>query len=309
MSARVRPSRSRARGSRATTRCGVAALAVTGVWAVVGAPAAVAAPTPVIGAPVPIPQTCRAAMTLVRPDTTLAMGVVQGRTGTLYSTGHKLGFTPKAMAYLGTTTNRGITIDRFLVTDPQGRLHRVAVTERPASGGASSVSVTDETIGRGWGSVRVMVATGPYLYGVTTLGGLRRYAISRTFEVSGAGTIATSGWSGVTSLAYGGWWRVGARDAAEDIVALTRSGAVKAYMIPRATPKQFTQRTLIARGWGMFSHLAAGECQTGKARTLAALKPDGQVYAYLDANADDQSGKDIRWAGRAATGWTGLASD
>lgn len=49
-------------------------------------------------------------MTVVRPDTTLAMGVVQGTKATLYSTGHKLGYTPKAIAFLGNTkSTRGET--------------------------------------------------------------------------------------------------------------------------------------------------------------------------------------------------------
>ena len=149
---------------------------------------------------------------------------------------------------------------------------------------------------------------GEPLYGVTTGGGLRRYAISSTYGLSGAGTIATSGWGGVKSLAYGGWWKT-PRGVAEDFVALTDSGAVKAYVIPRHRPKSLTQHTLITTGWGMFDHLAAGECSTGRARTLAAAKPNGEVYAYLDADGNDQSGTDIRSAGRVATGWTGLIAD
>lgn len=256
-------------------------------------------------------------MTLVRPDTTLATGVVQGRTATLYSSGHALGYTPRAVAYLGTTSSAGASVDRFFVIDPQGRMHRVAVTERKAPAGATTpagpaaptgVTVSDEVIARGWGSVRLIVSTGPYLYGVTTGGGLRRYAISRSFALSGAGTIATSGWSDVTSLAYGGWWK-GAAGVSEDIVALTRGGAVRAYMIPRKAPKQLTRRTLIAKGWGMFTHLAVGECTTGKARPLAGVTAAGDVYAYLDADGNDQSGRDIRWSGRVATGWVGRASD
>lgn len=289
-----------------------AAAAAAGAGTATGLASARPATTPTPGSvrpladPVAIPATCRAAMTVVRPDGTLAMGVVQGRKGTLYSTGHRLGYLPRAIAYLGTTTNGGVSIDRFLAIDPAGRMHRIAVTERSSAGG--TVSVSDQVVARGWGSIRLMVASGPYLYGVTTGGGLRRYAISSTYGLSGAGTIATSGWGGVKSLAYGGWWKT-PRGVAEDFVALTDSGAVKAYVIPRQRPKALTQRTLITTGWGMFDHLAAGECSTGRARTLAAAKPNGEVYAYLDADGNDQSGTDIRSAGRVATGWTGLIAD
>lgn len=265
--------------------------------------------------PAPIPSTCRAAMTLVRPDTTLQLGVVQGRKGTLYSTNSKLGYMPKTIAYVGTTSNRGISIDRFFAIDPQGRMHRILVTERPVAsgaggaGGAHTVTLTDTVIAKGWGGVRLIVSSGPYVYGVTTAGGLRRYAVTPSYGLTGAGTIATKGWGSVTSLAYGGWWSLGSGRAAEDLVALTKSGAVKAYMIPRDKPTQVTSTTLIAKGWTMFSHLSAGECSKGASRTLAAVKPNGDVYAYLDANGNDQSGKDIKWSGLVAKGWTGLASD
>ena len=310
----------RARRARVVAASLAAALVVGGGGAAASAapartaattasPAAVANATPTrpVAGPTAIPSTCRAAMTVVRSDTTLAMGVVQGRKGTLYSTGHKLGYNPKAVAYLGTTTNRGVSIDRFFAVDASGRMHRIAVTERTRPGG-KTVSVSDQVVARGWGSIRLMVASGPYLYGVTTAGGLRRYAISPSYGLSGAGTIATSGWGTVKSLAYGGWWRT-PDGIAEDIVALTSSGAVKAYIIPRKAPKALTQRTLLAKGWGMFDHVAAGECTTGRGRTIAAVKPNGEVYAYLDVNGNDQSGKDIRWSGRVATGWTGLVTD
>lgn len=68
-------------------------------------------------------------MTVVRPDGTLAMGVVQGGKGTLYSTGHRLAYRPKAVAYLGNTASRGAEVDRFFVTDSGGRMHRVTVSQ------------------------------------------------------------------------------------------------------------------------------------------------------------------------------------
>ncbi len=259
-------------------------------------------------APVPIPSTCRAAVTLVRPDTTLQLGVVQGRKATLYSTKTQLGYTPRTIAYIGTTTSGGTTVDRFFAIDREGRMHRIVVTD-PTSSGASDVTLTDTVIAGGWGGIRLIVASGPYLYGVTTTGGMKRFAVSSSYGLTGAGTIATSGWSGIRSLSYGGWWNQGSGRVAEDIVALTSSGALKAFVIPRDKPAQVTSKTLVAKGWGMFSHVSAGECSTGSSRTLAGVKPNGEVYAYLDVNGNDQSGKDIRPSGRVGTGWTGLVSD
>lgn len=96
---------------RSSVRSSVVRRAVTAVaglaLAVVPVSTATAAPLAAAAKPTPIPTTCRAAMTLVRPDTTLQLGVVQGRKGTLYSTNSKLGYLPKTIAYVGTTSNRG----------------------------------------------------------------------------------------------------------------------------------------------------------------------------------------------------------
>lgn len=264
---------------------------------------------PAASTPVAIPSTCRAAATVVRPDTTLSMGVVQGGSGKLYSTGLKLGYTPKAIAYLGTATNRGITIDRFFAVHPSGDLRRLAITERPKTGGGFSVSLDEATVGRGWGAMRTMVSSGPYLYGITTGGALNRYSVTPTYGVTAAGTVSTKGWGGIRSLGYGGWWTMPGGKRAEDLVALTRTGEVKAYVVPRDKPSALTAHTLKAGGWGMFTHLAVGECKTGKGRVLAGVKANGDVHAYLDTNADDQSGADIKAGPRVARGWTGLVAD
>ncbi|GAB95543.1 hypothetical protein BJY21_001105 [Kineosphaera limosa] len=257
-----------------------------------------------------IPSTCRAAVTIVRPDTTLAMGVVQGTKPTVYSTGHQLGYEPTAIAFLGNTKSAGdrVSVDRFLAVDGSGRLHRLTATTRTTEGSAST-AVDDTVVATGWGSVRLMVATGPYLYAVTEAGALRRYAISADYRVEPAGVVATSGWGGVRSLAYGGWWKLPGDDVGEDLVAITGSGALTAYVVPRKSPQNVTRRTLASSGWGNYRHVAAGECSTGEGRSLAAVTPSGQVHAFLDADGNDQSGRDIRSTGRVASGWRGLVAD
>lgn len=256
-----------------------------------------------------IPSACRATMTVVRPDGTLAMGVVQGGKGTLYSTGHRLAYRPKAVAYLGNTASRGAEADRFFITDSGGRMHRVTVSQPT---GSKAVNVTDTVVASGWGNVRLMVASGPYLYAVTTGGSMRRYAVSATYGLTAAGSVGSAGaggWGSVTSLAYGGWWRLPGGDRAEDLVAVTRSGALRAFVVPRKAPAKVTQRTLVSSGWGKYRHVAAGECTSGRSRALAAVRANGEVHGFLDGNGDDQSGADISSAGRVATGWRGTIAD
>lgn len=251
---------------------------------------------------------CRTAVTVVRPGGAMSLGVVEGDTGRLYPTGASLAYDPVAIAFVKTSTNRGITTDQFLATDEAGRLHEVVVTARGGAEGEETVSVADTVAGRGWQGIRYFVAGGPYLYALTETGGLKRYAVSSTLEVTSAGTIATRGWGDVTSLAYGGWWKLPKGEVADDLVGATGSGRLSAYVVPRDDPDGITSRLLEARGWGAFSHVAVGSCP-GKARSLVGIKPDGSVHAFVDADGNDQSGDDIRSEGRVATGWTGRIAD
>lgn len=258
-------------------------------------------------AAVDLPKRCRTAVTIARPDRSLALGVVEGDEGRLHPTGAALEFDPVAFAFVGASVNRGVTVDRYLATDEAGRLHTVRLTERAAAGG-SAVSVTDTVIGRGWRGIRSFVVGGPYLYALTTSGGLKRYRVSSTLDVTVAGIVATTGWDDVVSLGYGGWWKLPKGEVADDLVGVTGSGRLTAYSVPRDDPDAVTSRVLLPRGWHVFSHVAVGTC-LGASRPLVGIKPDGSVYAYLDADGNDQSGDDIRPAGLAATGWTGSIAD
>ena len=305
----------RARGAR-SRRAATSIVSVVGALVgalTIGGGGSVAAAAPAAPASnastVRIPSACRATMTVVRPNGTLAMGVVQGGKGTLYSTGHRLAYRPKAVAYLGNTASRGAEVDRFFVTDSGGRMHRVTVSQPT---GSKAVNVTDTVVASGWGNVRLMVASGPYLYAVTTGGSMRRYAVSATYGLTAAGSVGSAGaggWGSITSLAYGGWWRLPGGGRAEDLVAVTRSGALTAFVVPRSAPSKVTHRTLVSTGWGKYRHVAAGECTSGRARALAAVRANGDVHGFLDGNGDDQSGADISSTGRVATGWRGTIAD
>ena len=198
---RARGARSRRAATSIVSVVGalVGALTIGGGGSVAAAaPAAPAAPAS-NASTVRIPSACRATMTVVRPDGTLAMGVVQGGKGTLYSTGHRLAYRPKAVAYLGNTASRGAEADRFFITDSGGRMHRVTVSQPT---GSKAVNVTDTVVASGWGNVRLMVASGPYLYAVTTGGSMRRYAVSATYGLTAAGSVGSAGaggWGSITS--------------------------------------------------------------------------------------------------------------
>lgn len=300
----------RNRRRRALAALLVGATAVLGipaasVSATSSAPAAAApAAAPSAGRISSIPSTCHANVSIVRPDRSLAVGVVRGTKAEVVPSGVTLAYMPRVIAYVGTSASKGLTIDRYFAIDNAGALHRIAVYERPAN--TPRVTFTDTVLGRGWGGIRTMVASGPYLYGITTTGALQRYSVRSDYTVRGAGTLARSGWQGVRSLAFGGWWNTGGNRRAEDIVGLAYNGSVAAYMVPRTAPLTISTHRLVTGGWGMFSQLSAGLCTTSTARTILGVKPDGDVHVYYDVNGNDQSWRDLRVGPRVATGWTGV---
>ncbi len=246
-------------------------------------------------------------MTIVRPDRSLAVGLVRGTRAEIVPTGVTLAYTPRTIAYVGTSASPGLTIDRYFAIDAAGVLHRVAVADRPAN--TPRTTLTDTPLAAGWGGIRTLVASGPYLYGITTAGGLKRYSVSRDYTVRGAGTLATRGWGGVRSLSFGGWWNAGGSRRVEDIVGLATNGSVAAYMVPRNAPLTIRTYRLATGGWGMFSHVAVGECSSSSARPILGVKPNGDVHVYYDVNGNDQSWRDLRIGPRVARGWTGLVAD
>lgn len=253
-----------------------------------------------------LPADCRAQVSVVRRDATLAVGTVEGRKAQLHSLGVKLPFIPTKLAYLGSSSSRGLVIDRYYVADSTGVLHLVTVFDRPAN--KPAVTMTTTRVGTGWNSIRAMVSTGPYLYATTARGALNRYRVNKDYTVSNAGTLARSGWGGITSLSLGGWWDLGRGRVAEDIVGVSDRGVVSAYTVPRTAPLRVTSQRL-TQNWTMFSHVAVGECERSNARPVVGVKPNGDVHVYLDANGNDQSWRDLRTGPRVARGWTGLVAD
>lgn len=291
-----------------------AALAVTAAFSS-PASAPAHATSDVSAAGVNLPAACRATASVVTPEGRLRTGVVAGSQANLYESGMALPFRPKALTFVGTSTNRGITIDRLLATDTSGRLLGLTVTERVGGDAAASVRLTQRVVARSsWQGVQAMTSTGPYLYATLGDGSFRRYVVGADLSVRSSGVIARTGWETVRSLSYGGGWMLppdsrGRTRRADDVLALTAAGALKAYVIPRDTPAATRVTTLVPAGWGVHRYVGVGRCEGGKARPLIGVRPDGAVFGYLDRNGSDQLGSDIRGLGRATTGWTGVVGD
>ncbi|MBK7722191.1 MAG: hypothetical protein IPI32_08210 [Austwickia sp.] len=263
---------------------------------------------------VPMPKDCGALTTIVA-DQSLRFGIIDGASGEQVEAGLRLDFQPRAATYVVSSTNRGITLRRLLVTSTDGRLHLITLQDRVDPATKKQITTSAVTvIGSGWGDVRLLVSSYPYVYGVNDAGALKRYQMTTTWGIASAGTVRKSGWNQIVSLSRGDLWNLG-KDAkgrtryGDDIVGVMSTGAVRAYLIPRDTYQSLAVFTLIPKGWGDYAHVSVGSCDTGKSRPIVAVKKDGQVQAYLDVNGDDQRGTDIRWVGTLTRGWTGLLAD
>ncbi len=263
---------------------------------------------------VPMPADCGALTTIIA-ERSLRFGIVDAGKGEAVEAGLTLDFQPRAATYVVSSTNRGITARRLLATAPDGGLHLITLLDRVNPTTKQTVTTSTVTrIGSGWGDVRLLVSSYPYVYGVNDAGALKRYQLTKTWGIVGAGTIRRSGWSQVVSLSRGDLWNLG-KDAkgqtryGDDIVGVLTTGALRAYLIPRDTYQTLASFTLVPKGWNIFQHVSIGSCDTGISRPIVGIKPNGEVHAYVDRNGDDQRGTDIRWVGLMDRTWTGLLAD
>lgn len=263
---------------------------------------------------VPMPKNCGVLTTIVA-DRALRFGIIDGPTGQTVDAGLTLDFQPRAATFVVSSTNRGITVRRLLATSTDGGLFLITLQDRLDARTKQQITTsTVARIGVGWGGVRLLVSSYPYVYGVNDAGALKRYQMTRSWGIVSAGTVRASGWAQVTSLSRGDLWNLG-RNArgqtryGDDIVGVLSTGALRAYLIPRDNYQSIAAFTLVSRGWGGFAHMSVGSCDAGSSRPLVAITKDGQAHAYLDRNGDDQRGTDIRWVGMLDRGWTGLLAD
>lgn len=263
---------------------------------------------------VPMPKDCGALTTIVA-EKALRFGIIDGAKAEVVDAGLTLDFQPRAATYVVSSTNRGITVRRLLATSTEGGLYLITLQDRLDAATKKPVTTSTVTrIGTGWGDVRLLVSSYPYVYGVNDAGALKRYQMTKSWGITSAGTIRKSGWTQVVSLSRGDLWNLGKNARGQtrygdDIVGVLSTGAVRAYLIPRDSYQALAVFTLVKKGWGSYAHLSVGSCDTGKSRPLVAITKDGQAQAYLDVNGDDQRGTDIRWVGVLGRGWTGLFAD
>jgi len=190
-----------------------------------------------------------------------------------------LGFTPKALATLNFNT--------LLVTSTAGQLYRVDIS----TNNTSLIFYPPVPLGVGWTHDHLTFDGAGHLFGIAN-GTLRRYTITATKPAAGnitANTVIGGGFTLSTLAASGPNWIIG-----------TATGRLRAYRIRGAG--DWDGYTLIASGWGGFTHLLSPGAGLYFGRTSA-----GGMYHYYDVSPFDGSGTDVTYYNSDpvdASGWT-----
>ncbi len=258
---------------------------------------------------------CGVGATTVTPAKALQLNMIYAGVASIERTGVALDFNHRGLTYIDGRTEGRVTTEHYLANAAWGRLYLLTVrTTRDANGNATGTLTRTIVGSRGWGDARILTYSKPYLYVLTDGGAFRRYTVGRTYAASKLVTLSRTGWGGVRTLSRGVPWIVGTNSRGADLVddvfiSLNSAGQLVEYHVPQYDPTKYRRYTLASSGWRGMKYAAAGACETGDARPLLGITRTGEAYGYMDADDTDLSGKDIRSAGRLATGWFGSFSD
>ncbi|WP_026185813.1 tachylectin-related carbohydrate-binding protein [Salinispora pacifica] len=209
----------------------------------------------------------------VLDDGRLTYSVIDSATGELRAdreSAASLGFVPKAMATLNE--------DTILVTDPDGKMHRVDVT------GTDPLTFTATWVMSGWSPYDRLTYDGyGSLYGILDNGELRRRTLT-TEKPSSAEHISRG-----TVIGTGFGLRAITSPGAGRILGNASGGRLLSYTIHGSGAEAWSRDDLAASGWSAPTQLLSPGGGHYYARTSS-----GRLDRYRDVNPFDGSGSDIQ---------------
>jgi|GEM_PF-6304162 len=166
------------------------------------------------------------------------------------------------------------------------------------------VSGAVTTVGNGWyqksitaGYIPSTVANTPghdYLYRLTAAGDLYRYPVDFTKKTIGAAVKVFSGGASINAIGTAPSIVVNGKPVGV-VLATLSTGELRQYLIPEATPTQWSSRTIrpaSASGWQNFTTLTARNCSKGQ--VVIGYVKQGKVAAYYDPTGLTANDTDIR---------------
>ncbi|MDQ0710025.1 hypothetical protein QFZ52_002677 [Arthrobacter woluwensis] len=131
-----------------------------------------------------------------------------------------------------------------------------------------------------------------YLYRLTTAGDLYRYAVNFSGKTIGAPVKVFGGGAAINAIGAAPSTTVNGKPTAV-LLATLSTGELREYLIPGATPTQWTSRTVrpaSASGWQNFTTISARSCGTGQ--VVIGLSAH-HVASYYDPNGLTANDADI----------------
>ncbi|MFC0625328.1 hypothetical protein [Kribbella deserti] len=255
-----------------------------------------------------VPADCFVAAAAYRSDgQALSYRYSAKKPSTQAISGDKLGWVPTGLVtFLESGDDNGYR-NRSLVTHPtNGYIYAVDRVVERVDGGWKATKHTVTRVKAGFGGTRLLTMAYPYLYRVAGTS-LYRYKLSFSNGVptlSAPLQLSSSGWDVVNTLAYERTAGVGSA-AVDTLIGATSTGHLKEWRINYATPAKITGKSLRASGWGSFTSVNTGFCNSHpNGRALLGITADGRASVHFDANRTDGVGTDIKGGSLGSLGWT-----
>lgn len=257
-----------------------------------------------------VPADCWASATAYRSDgQRLTYKYADRKTSTEALPGDNLGWVPTGLAAGAESGGEDVFESSNLVTHPtDGYLYRVYRVGRRIDGVWRITAHNTSRIAPGFAGTRILVSgPGRYYYRLT---GNSLYRFEVIYSADQPPRITTpvkmpgSDWDTVKTLRY--QRTGGTADAPIHVMLGTKTnGQLRVWRISEAKPATITSLILRSSGWGVFTSLNTGFCNSHpNGRPLLGITAAGGASVHFDANSTDGDGSDIKGGSLGSLGWT-----
>ncbi|TDD46398.1 hypothetical protein E1263_36720 [Kribbella antibiotica] len=255
-----------------------------------------------------VPADCRTRNAAYRTDgQALTYRYADKKTSTEAMPGDKLGWVPTGIVTFLESGSDGGRMNHSLATHPtDGTIYHIKRATDTIDGVEKVITHTVTPVKTGFGGTRFITMAYPFLYRAAGTS-LYRYKLSFVdgkLILSGRATISSTAWDTVKTLNH--QRTVGTGANAVDVLFGTKSnGQLKEWRINYATPAVISSKVLKETGWGSFTSLGRGSCNSRpNGRALMGVTAEGRASVYFDANEKDGLGTDIKGGSLGLVGWT-----
>lgn len=221
--------------------------------------------------------------------------------------GDKLGWVPTGLVTFLESGDATSWENQSLATHPtDGNIYLIKRVGQKIDGVWKVTTHTVTRVAAGFGGTRFITMAWPYVYRAagTSLYRYKFAYVDGKPTLSGRKTLSGSAWDTVNTLDH--QRTIGTGTAAVDVLFGTKAnGQLKEWRISHASPAVITSKVLKETGWGSFTSLGRGYCNSHpNGRALMGITAEGRASIHFDANEKDGLGTDIKGGSLGLVGWT-----